>query len=598
MKKIFLNLFVILSFFLFLFINKVFANDFITDYKIIYDLSDFRNTLFAKVKLNVKITNLKSDLYVDKFTISFPTTNQIENLEVFDDSGLINPNIFQLDDYKRVEMTFSDPKIGKGSINNLFLNYQQRNLFKINGNIWEVFLPIIENHNGNYYVYVILPQDENKKISIAKPKPTIISGNEIYWENPKSKVIYAVFGDNQIYDISLVYHLENNQIRPYFTEIAFPPDTLYQKIYLKNINPQPIEIYQDDDGNLLGKYFLNPKEKKTIVFQGYIQVFSQWRDEVKNIIQENINKQKNYLLNSDYNWQIKSKGKINNLNTVDEIYQFVVNNLKYDYSKLNQPTKRMTAEKVLNYPDKAICIDFTDLFIGIARNKGIMAREIQGYGFSFDPKIQPISLNSDILHSWPEYFDDKNKIWIQVDPTWENTSKIDYFNSFDLNHIVFAIHGKKSDYPVPAGMYKTDYTQDISIKPVSVSIKDNKKIVVDLVNLPKKFFVNKNYQGKIIVINKSNVYLYNEKIDLKTDLDINKQELFVFSLAPYEKKTFDFSLYLNNNKKINKEISFQVFYLNDLIFDQKIKVIQFDFKVILIILIIILIIVYLFFKKR
>ncbi len=598
MKKIFLNLFVILSFFLFLFINKVFANDFITDYKIIYDLSDFKTTLSAKVKLNVKITNLKSDLYVDKFTINFPITNLIENLEVFDDSGLINPNIFQLDDYKRVEMTFSDSKIGKGAINNLFLNYRQKNLFKINGNIWEVFLPIIENNNGSYQVYVILPQGENKKISIAKPKPTLISANQIYWENPNNKVIYAVFGDSQIYDVSLVYHLENNQIRPYFTEIAFPPDTLYQKIYLKNINPQPIDIYQDEDGNLLGKYFLNPKEKKTIFFQGYIQVFSQWRDEVKNIVEEKIKNQKNYLLSTDSNWEIKSKEKISNLEDIFQIYQFVVNNLKYDYSKINKPTKRMTAEKVLDYPDKAICIDFTDLFIGIARNKKIMAREIQGYGFSFDPKIQPISLNSDILHSWPEYFDDKNKIWIQVDPTWENTSKIDYFNSFDLNHIAFAIHGKKSDYPIPAGMYKTDYTQDISIKPIIVSLKDEKKLKIDSINLPKKIFNNKNYQGKIVLVNKSNIYLYNEKFYLKTDLDIDKKEFFITSLAPYEKKTFDFNLYLNNNKKIEKEVNFQIFYLNDLIFDQKIKVVQINFKLILIILLIILIIVYLFFKKR
>lgn len=598
MKKILFNLLLTITLFYFIFINKVFANDFITDYQVIYNLSNFKNTLSTEVNLKIKITNLKSDLYVDKFTINFPSNNSIEDLEILDDNGKIVPSIYNLDDYKRVEMIFNDPKIGKGTVNNLFLKYQQKNLFKINGNIWEVFLPIIENNNGNYQVYVILPQDENKKISISKPKPTLISGNQIYWENPKSKVIYAVFGDSQIYDVSLIYHLENNQIRPFFTEIAFPPDSLYQKIYINNINPQPIDVYQDDDGNLLGKYFLNPKEKKTILFQGYVEVFSQWRDEFKNANQEKINHQKNYLLNTDYNWQIKSKEKIDNLNTVFDIYRFVVDNLKYDYSKIDKPTKRLSAEKVINNPDKAICIDFTDLFVGIAREKGILAREIQGYGFSFDPKIQPISLNSDILHSWPEYYDEKNKLWMQVDPTWENTSKIDYFNSFDLNHIIFAIHGKKSDYPIPAGMYKTDYTQDISIKPITTILKNNKKLEIISIDLPKTISASKKYQGKITIINKSNIYLYNEKINVKTDLVIDKKEFNIISLAPFEKKTFNFNFYLPDKNKIDKTVNIQVFYLDNLVVDKKINISQFDLKIIFIFLFVIFIIFYLIFIKK
>ena len=88
-------------------------------------------------------------------------------------------------------------------------------------------------------------------------------------------------------------------------------------------------------------------------------------------------------------------------------------------------------------------MEFTDLFIAIAREKGIYSREIQGYGFSLDQKLQPLSLSSDILHAWPEYYDTKTESWIAVDPTWENTSGINYFSSFDLNHIVFVIHGKK-----------------------------------------------------------------------------------------------------------------------------------------------------------
>ena len=31
------------------------------------------------------------------------------------------------------------------------------------------------------------------------------------------------------------------------------------------------------------------------------------------------------------------------------------------------------------------------------------------YGFSNDPKLRPLSTQSDVLHSWPEYFDQENK---------------------------------------------------------------------------------------------------------------------------------------------------------------------------------------------
>ena len=38
-----------------------------------------------------------------------------------------------------------------------------------------------------------------------------------------------------------------------------------------------------------------------------------------------------------------------------------------------------------------------------------------------------------------------------VDPTWgDTTGGVDYYNFFDLNHIVFAYNGKSSEQPPPA----------------------------------------------------------------------------------------------------------------------------------------------------
>ncbi len=82
--------------------------------------------------------------------------------------------------------------------------------------------------------------------------------------------------------------------------------------------------------------------------------------------------------------------------------------------------------------------------------------------------MRPIQDNSDILHSWVEYYDTKKSKWVPIDPTWQDTSHIDYFSSLDFNHIVFAIHGKKADYPYPAGSYKFDATsKDVYVKPIN-----------------------------------------------------------------------------------------------------------------------------------
>lgn len=554
-----------LKFLLFFFIFKllllispsVYANDFKTDYLVEYDLSNFRQTLISKVKFNIKITNLKSDVYVNKFFISFPKSFTISNLQSADDRGQIKPKVTSDKFNTKVEMEFSNPNIGRNTVNNFYLIFEQSNLFQQNGKIWEVVLPVIENrHEGEYRVVVVLPSDTDKKISIAKPKPDQIVGNKITWINPEEKTIYAVFGDSQIYKAELSYHLKNTEVVPVITEVSFPPDTLYQKLFIESINPSPNSTYQDSDGNFMAKYYLKPMETKTVTFKGFIQVFTSAREEIKPLISKRIQSQKNYLLSSQKYWSINSLDKINTIKKdVKDIYSFVVGYLKYNFNKINVDNLRLGAEGVLLRPNQAVCMEFTDLFIGISREKGILTREIEGYGISFDPRLQPISLASDVLHAWPEYFDEVKGIWIPVDPTWENTSGIDYFSSFDLNHIVFAIHGKKSDYPLPAGMYKFGNSKDISIKAAMETPSEKKSLAFKNIGITSKIFENKEYQGKFLVINNSNTYLYNVPLETRgMNIVLNKSKTIIDSLAPFESKEISFLYQSEKNQRQGKII--------------------------------------------
>ncbi|PIP63550.1 hypothetical protein COW97_01880, partial [Candidatus Roizmanbacteria bacterium CG22_combo_CG10-13_8_21_14_all_34_12] len=350
----------------------VLAVDFKTDYQVEYNLSQSQNNLNSQVNFKIKIVNLKTEVFVSKFAISFPNTFSINNLKTSDDNGYITPKIVTDEEKTKIELEFSNPAIGKDSVNTFFLNFDQANLFKVNGKVWEVVLPVIENtQNESYTVTVNLPETTNKKISISKPKPNLVTGNKIIWNNPKTKTIYAVFGDSQIYQTELTYHLKNDQIYPVSTEIAFPPETANQKFFLQSINPPPESVRLDEDGNYLGKYFFKPLETKTIIYKSLIEVYSRARDEVTPYFRTAINQQKNYLLTAKKYWQIGQIDKIKNITQPEEIYNFVTNTLKYDYNKINSQNKRLGADVVLANTNQAVCMEFTDLFIAIAREKGI-----------------------------------------------------------------------------------------------------------------------------------------------------------------------------------------------------------------------------------
>lgn len=172
---------------------------------------------------------------------------------------------------------------------------------------------------------------------------------------------------------------------------------------------------------------------------------------------------------------------------------------------------------------------------------------MQGYGFSNDQDLRPLSVNSDILHSWPEYYDNATQLWKEIDPTWESTSGIDYFDSLDLNHIVFAIHGKKSDYPFPAGSYKLEETtKDVNITPTSdvFSEKNSLDFQVSPLQIP---LLNKNtYQLKITVRNTGNAFVWNMPLAVSSDkVSFIQPDNSTVSLAPMEKKELTYEYATN-----------------------------------------------------
>lgn len=534
----------ILSFFvLFPLVLPVKAQQFRDDYEVIYTVNQSGNRIDTNVDFTVRVTNLVSDVVVKKFSLLFPKSFAISNLKASDDSGAVGPQLNGDQENTQIELEFKNPKSGSGTTNTFHLNFEQANLFKVSGNVWEVILPTIQgSRSGDYKIEIHLPQDANRKISIAKPKPDLIQNNTIYWNNPQTKTVYAVFGDTQLYDLNLTYNLNNPKLYKVYTEIALPPDMLHQKIYVSSIEPAPSMTYTDEDGNYIARYYLNPKEKVVVFFKGIAELSVNSRPELQILQRQQIERQKKHLLTQNAYWKVDQIEKYDKLRDPVDIFSYITEYFSYDYRRVTKNIQRLGAQTALQSPNRAICLEFSDSFVALAREKGIFSREIEGYGFSSDPQLRPLSLLTDVLHSWPEYYDQQRQEWISIDPTWQNTSGIDYFSSFDLNHIAFVIHGKRADSPLAAGMYKIDNTRDVDVQAVATAPTERAQLIVDSVNVKKTIDDKTTNQGEISVKNNGNVFQYDIPIRLKVNnVEVSTRDFKIDSIAPLEQKSISFN---------------------------------------------------------
>ncbi|MEK7064291.1 MAG: transglutaminase-like domain-containing protein [Patescibacteria group bacterium] len=446
--------------FLFIISHLLFASPvsalatFATDYTVTYGIGEQGST---HVTFDIAQKNNLSTVYATSFSLSLSQTN-IKNIRVSDASGELTPTVDRTDNLTNISFDFLAKIVGRDKVNRFTIQYDSADIAGKQGSIWEINIPRLEtNENTNSQQIVLKVPGSFGQPAYIDPKPGRIEGNNYYFPSAvlANKSISAVFGTTQYFKLQLIYNLTNPLAKDLSTQIALPPDTAYQTVYLKKINPPPTDIATDPDGNWLASYTLNPNTDLQIT--------------TDIIIKLDFNPKKTPL--SDFNLYTRATklwdytdpdiaAAATNLTTPKAIYDYVVNYLQYSYARINNGNdsgvNRPGAVWALANPSQAICTEFTDLFIALARKNGIPARENQGYAMSTNDKLKPLSLAKDVLHAWPEYYDKVKQTWIQIDPTWANTTGgIDYFNKLDLNHLVFAIHGLDATQPLPAGAYKT-----------------------------------------------------------------------------------------------------------------------------------------------
>jgi len=263
------------------------------------------------------------------------------------------------------------------------------------------------------------------------------------------------------------------------------------------------------------------------------------------------------------------------LKTPEKIYGYVVKTLEYDYEKVASKTNRLGALGALSNTKNDVCLEFSDLFVALARAAGIPARSLEGYAYTDNDKLRPLSLVEDVLHAWPEYYDESAKTWIMVDPTWGNTTKgVDFFHTLDFEHIVFAIKGSDSAYPIPAGGYKFEKpTKDVQVSFAKKEEFKQQKSFELHEDFPSYSFFNFPLRGNITVKNTGNTPIQNEKMHVVTSFSKEVTEYTIDYIPPFGEKVYtlefnqlpfltkgNYTLTISlNDKVLNKSIAFSFF---------------------------------------
>lgn len=493
----------------------------------------------AQVQQKVRLTNRLSQVYATSYSLVVEGKTP-EEVGVTQDGKSLPSEVSRENGRTKITVSFPDALVGKDKTREFIVQYRLTRFAIQNGQVWELAIPKLASSEtiDSYFLSLSVPKSFGDPAYIspsARSKSATSAYQNFFFqkEDLTRAGIVAAFGEFQVFSFDLSYHLENPFSKPAQTEVALPPDTAFQRVYYEKIDPAPKNVWLDDDGNWLATFKLGPKERLGVKAQGAVQIFAKPQDFYPKINPDD----KNHYLSSSPFWQVEDpeiKELARKLATPAAIYDFLIWNLRYDYSRVEEGVVRLGAKEALSNPGAAICMEFTDLFVALSRAAGIPAREVNGFAYTENPEIQPLSLVADVLHAWPEYWDERAGIWRPVDPTWGNTTGgVDFFNKFDLSHFTFAIHGKDASEPYPAGSYKSGTNPQKDVQVAFGSLPAGRQRLEFDASLGQPILPWRPVSLFLSVKNQGTTALYNQEINIQgAGVAVGRQKSNIDFLAP------------------------------------------------------------------
>ena len=288
---------------------------------------------------------------------------------------------------------------------------------------------------------------------------TVLSGQRLGVGSDKQYYLSVEFAETVVqYDIAYKYTFVNHGSATESTpEFEVPgPGTLEserQEVLQISYDPSPISTSYDESGNLRAKFSTSPVASGgnvaiTIRFMAKITLPPAISDSYIGGLGEIPPDLEKYTTADKY-WEVNdstirslsqslTKSETSVLNKVKAIYNYVIDNIKYDDAKFQailsgQNTVRYGAVKTLAL-GKGVCQDISDLFVTVCRASGIPAVEVCGPTYSRDGVIS----YAESSHAWNEVYI-PGYGWLQVDPTWK------LFGRLEGRHIVELLEKDSSE---------------------------------------------------------------------------------------------------------------------------------------------------------
>jgi transglutaminase-like putative cysteine protease len=378
----------------------------------------------------------------------------------------------------------------------------------------------------------------------------------------EEKDIFLVFGDAEYYEMTLKYEITNDKDVRVVKKITVPNDTATQSVFWTGINQAPDYSYKDFDGNYVLNYILDPDESKSLIYRFIIVVERPLEEEGKVALldEEHIFEYtaSEVFWGSDDPEIVTLSKKITkdsrtNIEKSEAILEYVKEKLSYSENEvLETASERRGGLGSLNNPTNVICQSYVDLFVTLARSAGVPARAISGFGFPDTDTVH--ELPNGVLHSWAEIWDE-NLGWVEIDPTWEDTSGLPYRGDLGVGHVRWATYGVSSTKPeLPVGYNLTPRQAGLNVTASMTALRKVPKLEISTVDEKDSITLGNTTSSIVLEVeNKGNVVLEKLKADLvsndniftniqalrETATEDDENEIII---APTEKQRFTLNL--------------------------------------------------------
>lgn len=435
------------------------AADFSTSADVSYQLDPSGQT---HVLYDLRLRNERATVYAQEYVL-IVQANDLTNILASDVNGKSLPLQVRNDNQQTIITVGFDKQrlaIGREQEQLFRIGFSTKQLMDSLGEATEFSVPKLSDADlfSQYSVRVIAPEKWGEPSFISPREHTRdVTGAEQlirFTNTARESGVRIIFGQQQTYKVTMTYTLQPTGSNVALAELPLPPDTPWQRVRLTSLSPQPDKIARDEDGNWIGQFRLSGGTSHSISIEALVTRLANANHSVPGPRDQKFN---NWLLANTWWPALPEKKGL----TPRQIYLSAIQTLTYNPLRIQSgSTNRLGATAALADPSNALCQEYTDLTIAWLRSAGIPARRAIGTAVSNNPDYRPLSLQGQLLHTWPEYADLENNRWTPIDPTWaDTTGGVDYFSNLGLRHITFVWQGIKADSPLPP-------SQSISVEPL------------------------------------------------------------------------------------------------------------------------------------